>query len=412
MTKNYLFFVCAFVFNFQFLFSQTTWYVSQNGTGTGTSWNLASNNLQAVIDNAQPGDQLWIKQGTYQRSVGLSFSIKDGVSIYGGFPNTANPTQNDRNPRLYETVLSGNESRVLEAYGGFDPISASTIIDGLTITNGQATAGAGINIYNCDATFRNLKITGNVSSMGLGAGMSIGNSNSVFMQILVTGNTSVLNPGSDGDTGGIRIIGGSPRFYNSVIANNHAQGYIGGVSLTQTNAYFYNSIIYGNTADLHYPEAISDNFYFGQNVTCYSANCILQGSRGSDYAFQNPQFMIYGNDLGGNLDVNPMFNADYSLQAGSAGINKGNTQAYLSAANNSGKDFFNNNRIVDAIDIGLSEYQSVQSEILYVRQNGTGDGSSWANASGDLQLMMDKQFAGKSVYVAEGTYFARIRISN
>jgi hypothetical protein len=240
--------------------------------------------------------------------------------------------------------------------------------------------------------------------MGFGGGMNIGNSNSVFIQILVANNTSRIIQGSDGDSGGIRIFGGSPKFYNSVIANNHAQGYAGGVSLAQTTAYFANCIIYGNTADIHYT-GTSDNFYFGQNVVCNSTNSILEHSRGSDYLFHNPQFQIYGNDLGGNLDVNPMFNADYSLQPGSKGVNKGNTQAYLSVTD-SDKDFFNNNRVVDAIDIGLSEYQTPQSEILYVKQNGVGDGSSWANASGDLQQMMDKQLAGKSVYVAEGTYYA------
>src|SRR5690606_14271082 len=94
------------------------------------------------------------------------------------------------------------------------------------------------------------------------------------------------------------------------------------------------------------------------------------------------------------------------LQPNSVGINKGNSNAYLSAVNNTDKDFFNDNRIVDAIDIGLSEYQTPQPEILYVRQNGTGDGSSWANASGELQLMMDKQIEGRSIWVAEGSYYA------
>ena len=407
MTKNYLYLVLAlFLFNFQTVFSQNAvWYVSENGTGNGTSWSLASNNLQNIINNAVAGDQVWVKQGTYQRNVGLSFSVKDGVSVYGGFPSAGNPTMNNRNPRLYETILSGNQARVLEASGSFDPISTSTIIDGFTIKNGNANVGAGILGYNCDATFRNLKIVNNSSNIGMGGGVSLGNSNSTFIQVVIANNTSLLSPGSDGDIAGIRINGGSPRFYNSVIANNHAEGYTGGVGLYSTNTYFYNTVIYGNTADLHYPSSPNDNFFNGQNGVANSSNCILQGCRGSDFLFQNVQFAIYGNDLGGNLDVNPLFNADYSIQA-VAGINKGNTQAYQSAVNSFAKDYYNNNRIVDVIDIGLTEHQAVQSETLYVKQNGTGDGSSWANASGDLQQMMDKQFPGKSVWVAAGMYSA------
>ena len=44
--------------------------------------------------------------------------------------------------------------------------------------------------------------------------------------------------------------------------------------------------------------------------------------------------------------------------------------------------------------------------IYYVAQNGTGNGSSWTNASGDLQGMIDTAAAhsGGQVWVAKGTY--------
>lgn len=408
MTKNYL--LSAFVFllfSFQMAFSQNTWYVSPNGSGDGTSWASASRSLQTVIDNAEPGDQIWLKEGTYQRGVGLSFSINKDVSVYGGFPNTANPTMNDRNPRLYETILKGNQNRVLEVSGVLEQLLPSTIIDGLTIKDGYSNGGVGMAVFNCDATFRNLKIINNISTAGLGAGMSLYNSNSTFIQVLVSNNTSLLSPGGDGDTAGIRITGGTTKFYNCVVANNHAEGFIGGIWLSSnTNSYFYNSIIYGNTADVQFDSSTNDNFMTQNNVNFYASNCILQGCRGSDYLYGTPQFAVYGNDLGKNLDVNPLFNTDYSLQSSSLGINEGDNQAFNSAANSVNKDFFNNNRIVDVIDIGLSEFQVVQPDILYVRQNGTGDGSSWANASGNLQFMMDKQLEGKSVYVGQGTYIA------
>lgn len=65
----------------------------------------------------------------------------------------------------------------------------------------------------------------------------------------------------------------------------------------------------------------------------------------------------------------------------------------------------------DTIDIGAFEYQPVaDGRIRYVKKDGTGDGSSWANASGDIQRMIDyladnnPQNLPGEVWVAAGTY--------
>src|SRR5690554_8128740 len=42
--------------------------------------------------------------------------------------------------------------------------------------------------------------------------------------------------------------------------------------------------------------------------------------------------------------------------------------------------------------------------IRYVKVDGTGSGLSWADASGDIQAMINMSNAGDRVYVAEGTY--------
>src|SRR5690606_7647604 len=214
-------------------------------------------------------------------------------------------------------------------------------------------------------------------------------------------------PGTDGDSGGIRVgLASSPTFINCVIANNHAEGFVGGVYVighSGTEAKFYNSIIYGNTAEVTLPggEYANDNFMGGGPVEF--KNCILENSKGSDTFNLNAKWRYSGTDLGDNWDIDPLFNADYTVQENSLAINKGDNSLYPYNLNDA-MDFKNQNRFQDIIDIGIMEHQSPAHDILYVKQGGTGDGTSWANASDDLQAMMDKQMKGNLVWVAKGTY--------
>ena len=47
---------------------------------------------------------------------------------------------------------------------------------------------------------------------------------------------------------------------------------------------------------------------------------------------------------------------------------------------------------------------NLTAAVRYVKQGGTGNGSTWGNASGDLQAMINASGAGDQVWVAQGTY--------
>ncbi len=180
--KSLLLVLFAFtIFSTQNIVAQTIRYVKQNGTGDGSSWQNASADIQAMIDDSQVGDAVWVANGIYKptklikstKSLSKSFILKDGVSLFGGFDGTEtdiNQRQVESNGKAYDmlhkTVLSGDDDipdqwqRVIDGgstyryiwevsgnggncyhvvYGGTTPFVNSTRISGFTISNGNAT---------------------------------------------------------------------------------------------------------------------------------------------------------------------------------------------------------------------------------------------------------------------------------
>ncbi|MEO5966998.1 MAG: hypothetical protein ABIP69_01955, partial [Ferruginibacter sp.] len=90
------FILCIFLISLS-ASAQTIRYVTQNGTGNGSSWLNASGNLQLMINSSVAGDQVWVAGGTYKtayRPDNMSntnpndrvntFLLKKDVKIYGG----------------------------------------------------------------------------------------------------------------------------------------------------------------------------------------------------------------------------------------------------------------------------------------------------------------------------------------
>lgn len=162
------------------------YYVKPSGTGNGSSWEQASGDINAMLDAATVGDELWIAAGNYRptrlikssKKNSRAFMLKDGVSLYGGFQGTE-ATIADRQRITdgkaydfqYETILSGdddvadqwqrelmhnssyqlgwkvgddelipgtagNSNHIL--YGGTTTFTHRTIINGLTLRGGHA----------------------------------------------------------------------------------------------------------------------------------------------------------------------------------------------------------------------------------------------------------------------------------
>ena len=506
----------------------TTRYVKQTATGTGdgSTWADASNNLQAMINLSVDGDQIWVAKGAYKPiytalnwngvTTGTTngnrdnaFMLKEGVKIYGGFSGNTDETINNRNIKVNETILSGDlngddsgtENKGDNAYHVVISIRTTneTILDGVTITGGCADGSSyvtintrsiqknyGGGIFNTDslATFENVTVSGNSAISSGGGIFNEYSSSPTFKNVTISGNVSELGGGV------FNYSSPSPIFENVTISGNTARNYGGGIvnrgsSLRTSSPIITNSTISGNTAqrsgggivnELSASPIITNVTISGNlakelngggvhnsessptitNVTISGNSALNNGSGIYNYSSSNPiinNSIIWGNQkspsvfntasvsapfsvpapvynysivedvtAAGVTDTDPKFInhidpkgipntiGDYGLLSESPAIDAGDNALYIAARgaafdDPTEVDIKGKPRFVNSvIDIGAYEFQN--SRTFYVKQiaTGTGDGSTWADASDDLQAMINLSIAGDQIFMAAGTY--------
>ena len=213
------------------------------------------------------------------------------------------------------------------------------------------------------------------------------------------------------ENGGIYLANRAAKVINSTVTRNTASGIDG-------NGYeVRNTVIWGNSTlssdgarpDFQYcayPEANAEESNNGNNVYLAAKNNEEDGPH-----FSSPS-------------LKTGFDTDFTLSDGNRYplwtwepmeatplVNTGDDQAYSQEAYGN-VDLNGDPRIQSGtIDIGAFEYQPVSSSrIRYVTPGGTGNGTSWDNASSDLQRMIDEladnnpQGLPGEVWVAAGTY--------
>jgi hypothetical protein len=187
-------------------------YVKSGSTGNGSAWNNAYGSLQSAITAAQAGDEIWVAAGTYKPTTGTdrtaSFTLKNNVAIYGGFAGTETAL-NQRNIASNATILSGeigvagiadNSYHVVSATGTIStPLGNSSILDGFTITGGNANGttgnqddGGGMYVSGASPTLRNITFRDNNGVNG-GALYNESGSNPVLIDTVFEYNTATTN---------------------------------------------------------------------------------------------------------------------------------------------------------------------------------------------------------------------------
>ena len=163
-------------------------YVKPGGSGDCSSWTQACT-LQAALNRAIAGNEVWVAEGTYKPTVqtappeprSATYQLAGGVAIYGGFAGTE-ILRAQRDWTAHQTVLSGDigvpEDSSDNAYhvvtgSGTD---ATAVLDGFTITGGAAEgelwdrSGGGMLNEAGSPTLSNVVFSGNFA-LAHGGGM-------------------------------------------------------------------------------------------------------------------------------------------------------------------------------------------------------------------------------------------------
>lgn len=399
--------------------------VDGNDSNDGTSWATAFATLQNALSVSVDGDQIWVAEGTYYPTSGadrgVSFVMKSGVSIYGGFAGSGNPGFGDRNWQTHVTTLSGDigtpndqsDNSYHIILNNNNGLTASALIDGFTVSGGYAIGsdfnggafGGGILNYYASPAIANCKIIQNTANGGGGVLNSYSNPKFTNCSISENNGNGIQNYFASPILDNCTISGNSGNYgsgmvdqYCSAILTNCA--FIGNLAYSQAAAiasYFsseklINCSFSGNST----PDGSA--FYYYTNADWSASigvpsltNCILWGNA-DEISNATPGFdlvvtysIVQGGYTGaGNLDVDPLFVSQPPVGMGTTGdLHLQECSPAKDAGTSTGApgtDFDGDLRPQGTgIDMGLDESPSV---INYLDGDGDGFGSNNNTVSG------------------------------
>ncbi len=248
-------------------------YVDGRATGAndGSSWRNAYARLTDALGTAvQPGDEIWIAQGTYTPSATgdrtASFVIPSGAVIYGGFAGTEQQ-RGERDHERFQTILSGDLARNdpdrtpdYQMIAGAmrdnsfhvvvsDGTSARTLLDGVTIRGGAAYVrantgeGGGLKATGSQMLLRRVTFMQNAAAHGGGLA-ALSGSTITLDQVIFRQNTAY-----EGDGGGMYSDGSDPVLSSVVFVQNATRSGEGaGLFTRDSNARLNHVEFMGNSA--------------------------------------------------------------------------------------------------------------------------------------------------------------------
>ncbi len=331
----------------------------------GLSWETAYSAIQAAVDAAGAGDEVWVAGGVYTISGGpsvVTLQQRPNVALYGGFEGVET-ARDQRNWTVNPTIIDGQLSRRCVT------ADTTSVVDGFTLRQGSHEAGAGMykgTAFNC-LFLRNSVNTPTGNGGGLCLGIAF---NCVFLE-------NAVQNGYGGAMYGGKAV-------NCTIVGNHSLASADGVY----NCYALNCIFWGN-GDSEWVDGLQ--FY-----------CCVPHERdkGTDCVVGNPGF------------VNPAA-GDFRIRSDSPCVNAG-TDGSGTGVRAPALDMLGRPRPQGGrVDIGACEHAPMDDAdivppgILRVDQDANApspDGLTWETAFPVIQAAVDAANIGDEIWVAAGTH--------
>lgn len=423
------------------------------------------NNIQAAINDANVGDIIEVKPGTYTGAGNRDIDFKGkAITVRSTDPNDPSV--------VAETIIDCNGSETEYHRGFFFHMdeAGDSILNGLTITKGYHYSGGGIYIKEgSNPVITNCIIIAN-SVVTHGGGIYCDDSSPLISDCVIKGNSS--------DSGGGGIYGCNGNINRCIISGNSAEG--GGGGAGACGASFSNCLISGNWASRGIGGAlwgcfgpinnctIVGNFsHDGRGVLYHCTriiiNCIIWDNRSPDwilYDSSSPRYSCTQDGSGetGSFSTDPCFvlpgywdtngtiddanddfwiDGDYHLRASSPCVDAGN----YSWTRVPGSDLDGGIRLVGSqIDMGCYETGSLPDfdgdwiedacesgyamdpdrdddgipdglEILRGTDPNVYDPLCQLNIPADINTIQDALFVARSgevIMLSEGTYYENL----
>ena len=340
-------------------------YVSPTGAGNmdGSSWSDASADLQAMINAAAAGQEVWVAAGTYRPTTQInpneprskSFVMKEGVGIYGGFVGTETQ-RSARDWTANATTLSGdlngddapvtvdaagrlvfannNENGYNVVKNDQNGLTAAAVLDGFILRAGNSafnsSRGGGMYNNNASPSVVNCIFSNNQADIWGGGMYNEASSSPTVINCTFSGNRANL------DGGGIYNLNSLPTVINCRFLGNQVNGSGGGGYNNNSSVVYTNCTFSGNRA-LEYGGGM-------QNAVSSSSftNCSFSGNRArfnggavGNFSTSNPAFtncLIYNNQEASSTTTSGASVAD--LSGSSSTFTYSLVQNITSSANN------------------------------------------------------------------------------
>jgi predicted outer membrane repeat protein len=395
--------------------------------GIGLSWETAFKSLQDALSAAAQYPQfneIRVAQGTYKPDQGAgitpgsrdaTFQLINNVTLKGGYAGRAGADPDTRDIALYRTILSGDlDGNDIEVADPCDLLTEPTrnensrhvvtatncgrtaVIDGFTITGGNADGPAEINkygggIYDGKPTISNCTVIANSADTNGGGISFYGDSHT--QGALLVGSTVAANAAPSG--GGVR---GCAEIINCTINNNAATEYsAGGIYFgSSCETTVTDTVISNNSAAQHgggaYVGASGSEVVFirctfaGNSATENAGALYVDGCTcGSDVLLDRCQLIANSADADGGA----VYGTGYSLVqlrsslliGNSAGSNGGAIRANDDGENESYNCTFAHNT-AGRFGGAISGYNAVVNSILWYNADSTGQTGASSQITG------------------------------